>query len=157
VFDRVRATINRTTLLAPVTSRYTAALQPNVPTRVLDVADGTSNTLGFAEMAGNPDLYALGRPAGRTDEAGIWADHRNPQTFDGCDPATGSADNNSPPGPRTVAVNCSNDGEMYSFHAGGANVMLCDGSVRFLRDTVSIGVAVALITRANGEAVPGDF
>src|SRR5436190_531806 len=95
VFDRIRSTINPSTLLVPVSSRYTAALQPNTPTQVSDIADGTSNTLGFAEMAGNPQLYAIGRPVtGQTTaEAGVWADHRNPQTFDGCDPSNGNSDN----------------------------------------------------------------
>jgi prepilin-type processing-associated H-X9-DG protein len=130
-----------------------------VPTPVADIADGTSNTMGFAEMAGNPQLYAIGRPVtGQTTaEAGVWADHRNPQTFDGCDPSNGNSDNATPNGPRTAAANCANDGELYSFHSGGVNVMFMDGSVRFLRDNISIGVAVALITRANGEPVAGDF
>ena len=43
-----------------------------------------------------------------------------------------------------------------SSHTGGVNVCLGDGSVRFVRDGVNIGVWRGLSTRAGGE-VPGDF
>ena len=51
-------------------------------------------------------------------------------------------------------MNCTNNGEMYSFHTSGANVVYGDGSVRFLRQNVAIGVMAALITRAGGEVLP---
>ena len=38
-----------------------------------------------------------------------------------------------------------------SEHSGGANVAMCDGSVRFLTDTTPIDVLQALATRSNGE------
>ena len=44
--------------------------------------------------------------------------------------------------------------EMYSLHAGGANVLFADGSVHFLRDGTSIQVVAALATRAGGEVIP---
>ena len=55
-----------------------------------------------------------------------------------------------------MRVNCTNSNEIYAFHTGGANIVLGDGSVRFLAASVSIRV-VARITRAGGEAVPGDY
>jgi len=55
----------------------------------------------------------------------------------------------------TRAINCINDTEMYSFHAGGINVVMGDGSVRFLNENISIGVMV--VTRAGREVLPGDF
>jgi len=56
------------------------------------------------------------------------------------------------------AVNCTNDREVYSFHPGGANVVLADGSVRFLRADIGIRVFAQLVTRAGGEVVSGsDF
>ena len=55
-------------------------------------------------------------------------------------------------------MNCTNDGELYSFHPKGANAVFADGSVRFLGSAMSIQVLAALITRAGGEVVPdGDF
>jgi prepilin-type N-terminal cleavage/methylation domain-containing protein/prepilin-type processing-associated H-X9-DG protein len=42
-----------------------------------------------------------------------------------------------------------------SFHPGGANVVMLDGSVRFVRDGVSLLLWNALGTRAGGEVVDG--
>lgn len=50
-----------------------------------------------------------------------------------------------------------NDMGVFSFHPGGANVAMGDGSVRFLRESTSLAVLKALSTRAGGEAVPGDW
>ena len=43
-----------------------------------------------------------------------------------------------------------------STHPGGANVVLLDGSVRFVRDGIDLAVWNALGTRAGGEVVGGD-
>jgi prepilin-type processing-associated H-X9-DG protein len=101
----------------------------------------------------------MGRVTGRqVASAGIWADHRTPFVFDGCNPAdpvnSGTAGNTA--STRTMAMNCWNNEEVYSFHSGGANFVFGDGSVRFLRETITVGTMAALLTRANGEAV-GDF
>src|SRR5262249_49967914 len=41
-------------------------------------------------------------------------------------------------------------------HRGGTNACMADGSVRFIRDTVSVRVLARLATRAGGEAVGAD-
>ena len=43
-----------------------------------------------------------------------------------------------------------------SYHPGGANVVLMDGSVRFVRDSVNLSIWNALGTRAGGEVVSAD-
>ncbi|MBX9628175.1 MAG: DUF1559 domain-containing protein [Gemmataceae bacterium] len=43
-----------------------------------------------------------------------------------------------------------------SKHPGGTNVAMADGSVRFLRDSLSQPVLQAMSTRNGGEVVPGD-
>jgi prepilin-type N-terminal cleavage/methylation domain-containing protein/prepilin-type processing-associated H-X9-DG protein len=61
-----------------------------------------------------------------------------------------------------VAATESNLGDTYaavtsrSFHSGGVNVMLMDGSVRFVRNTIPLATWRALGTRAGGEVI-GDF
>ena len=49
------------------------------------------------------------------------------------------------------AVNCINQKEIYAFHTGGANVVLADGSVRFVRQSLPLDIAYAVLTRARGE------
>src|SRR5439155_15275753 len=130
------------------TTRW-GALDNNRGVRTAEVTDGLSNTLLLAEDAGRPDWWASGRPQpGRVTGAG-WADDEGNFSLHGA-----SADGLTIPGP--CAVNCSNDNEIYAFHTGGANVVLGDGSVRFLRASVNIAVVAALITRAVGEVVAPD-
>ena len=43
-----------------------------------------------------------------------------------------------------------------SNHSGGVNVGMCDGSVRFIKNTINIPTWWALGTRANGEAISSD-
>ena len=43
--------------------------------------------------------------------------------------------------------------EMYSLHPGGANVLLCDGSVRFVKETINLATWAALSSRCVGEII----
>lgn len=47
--------------------------------------------------------------------------------------------------------------EMYAEHPGGANVLMGDGSVRFVRETVHPLLWVAISTRNRGEVVSNDY
>ena len=172
VFNRIRADM-ASRLTPNPGSGWSTAFQPNVNTSFGAISDGSSNTIGFVESAGNPALYNLGKRGSATptataytttSAAGIWADHRTPLTYDACNPTTGGAftSGNAPvvnaaPLTRTRAINCSNDDEVYAFHSGGANVTRCDGSVSFVSASVSIEVIGALITRANGEVNSNDL
>jgi prepilin-type processing-associated H-X9-DG protein len=44
-------------------------------------------------------------------------------------------------------------GEMYSFHAGRANILFRDGAVHFLAPTIDIVTYAALVTRGRGESL----
>jgi prepilin-type N-terminal cleavage/methylation domain-containing protein/prepilin-type processing-associated H-X9-DG protein len=46
--------------------------------------------------------------------------------------------------------------EMYSLHPGGANVLLGDGSVRFIKQSINLLTWQALSGRANGEVISAD-
>lgn len=135
-------------------------------TRIADISDGTSNTMCIGEVAARNVLYRRGQPI--TDPAdpfgevipqqlaggGGWADPWagelwvEGRRFDGTPGTDG--------GP--CGINCSNfrGAGLYSFHAGGAHVLLCDGSVQFLNESVDAFVLAGLITSTRGE-VFGDF
>jgi prepilin-type processing-associated H-X9-DG protein len=54
------------------------------------------------------------------------------------------------------AINCSNNYAVYAFHPGGANVMMADGSSRFLKESIGIETFAALLTRQGGEVVSAE-
>jgi prepilin-type N-terminal cleavage/methylation domain-containing protein/prepilin-type processing-associated H-X9-DG protein len=123
--------------------------------RVAEIRDGTSNTLLLVEDAGRNEHWINGQLFAGTipspfDEGGAWGNC--------C--LGGSVDylyawdlvNNTYFG--SCAVNCTNAAEIYSFHDGGANVVMADGSVHFLVDATSIQVVAALLTRSGGEVIP---
>jgi prepilin-type processing-associated H-X9-DG protein len=58
------------------------------------------------------------------------------------------------PGP--CLINCSNKGA-YSFHPGGANVCLADGSVRFVSAGIAPETFAALCTMAGGEVINDNY
>jgi prepilin-type N-terminal cleavage/methylation domain-containing protein/prepilin-type processing-associated H-X9-DG protein len=45
---------------------------------------------------------------------------------------------------------------MSSYHPGGANVMMCDGSVKFLKDSTNMITVWALGSRSQGEVISAD-
>jgi prepilin-type processing-associated H-X9-DG protein len=125
-------------------------LQLNEATRPSECTDGLSNTILLVEDAGRPDHHACGQRQSGRAAGGIWADSVGPFVLTGH-----SADGLKQPGP--CAVNCSNNGAIFGFHTGGANIVLGDGSARFLRSDIDINVVAALVTRANGETLSNDF
>jgi prepilin-type processing-associated H-X9-DG protein len=122
--------------------------------RITDVTDGTSQTLIIGENSGRPHTFITGNkdvsPTPPNDYGGGWADWDNPNQMHGS-----SADGRTSPGP--CAINCTNNGGMYSFHSGGANIAFADGSVRFVQASVSMTIMAALITKNGGEVIPGDY
>jgi prepilin-type N-terminal cleavage/methylation domain-containing protein/prepilin-type processing-associated H-X9-DG protein len=60
---------------------------------------------------------------------------------------------------QAFAINAAPDFEndIRSEHGGGANVVLCDGSVHFLSEEMNLRVLAALCTRAGGEMITKDW
>jgi len=128
-----------------------------------EIRDGTSNTMLLAERVGGPNVYAKGgvtldlSPAGLPSakvaalNGGGWV---NP--FNGAGTVYGSAyvvtaANFFMDGP--CAINCTNMTYrgMFSFHPGGVNMLLCDGSVRFIGENTDAFIVGSVITRGNHE------
>jgi prepilin-type processing-associated H-X9-DG protein len=123
--------------------------------RTWDIVDGSAQTLLVVEMADKPNSWQAGKLADdRTDKpqspalSGQWAapnwNHLRSYTTDG----------KTPFGP--CAVNCSNGASIYGFHAGGANALFVDGSVRFLKAGMSQEMLISLVSYAGGEVLAPD-
>jgi prepilin-type N-terminal cleavage/methylation domain-containing protein/prepilin-type processing-associated H-X9-DG protein len=129
---------------------YRGAMPANVMTRLSDIRDGTASTMLVTEDAGRNRLWQAGRKGDRiTVGGGPWDSLYNAIEVQGS-----ASDGTSRPG--QCALNCLNDGEVYSFHPAGANALFADGSVRLLRAGLDIRVLARLITRDGGEVVSGD-
>jgi prepilin-type processing-associated H-X9-DG protein len=132
-------------LTAPPPADYRGVLVLNQMTRMLQITDGTSNTILLTEDAGRPRLWRAGRPGpDQTVLGGPWQGYNNGIILRGS-----NYDGTGAWGP--CALNCTNDREVYSFHPGGANAVFADGSVHFLPSSMSIQTLAALVTRAGGE------
>jgi prepilin-type N-terminal cleavage/methylation domain-containing protein len=131
-------------------------------TRFRDVLDGVSNTLLLVECAGRPEYWVLGRFGPQTNDNGCsnlnvtggrakgggWAD---PQNFI---PLHGFQDDGLRcAGPRPI--NITNNNEAYSFHSGGININLADGSTRFITEQIDLELYASLITKSGGEVITG--
>src|SRR5262245_14550274 len=121
----------------PVTvGGVTKYFQPDAM-RVLDITDGTAQTIMFMEDAGRPDFWDPGAPnAGYPAGNESWGDPSSRITVQvNC----GSTTNGR-------AINCNNGNEVLSFHPGGCNFALADGAVVFIRETIKGKVFQALYT-----------
>jgi len=121
---------------------------------IASVADGTSNTLIVGEVIPSRDAdsnfwHTNGGTAGTTVPLG-W----NSNTFPAADPACYLQWQavNAPLGCRYSATNKG----FVSMHAGGANFLFADGSVKFLKNTIGLPIYCALGSRNGGEVVSSD-
>ncbi len=125
---------------------------PSVMTRLRDITDGTTNTILLTEDAGRPQQWIQGKPGpDQVIQGGPWAAYNSGIILMGFDLKEQTR-------PGSCGINCTNERELYSFHAGGANAVFADGSVHFLRANIDIRVLARLVTRAGGEVVSdGDY
>ena len=130
----------------------TGVLLRNRTFRVADISDGTSSTLMATER------QFLRSPM--TTWTGALTNSTNPPLVPGFDDEgpptliltnTGeAADRRTPNNPLMHVEDAS------SRHIGGVNALLCDGSVRFIRDAISPQTWAGLGTRDGGEVL-GDY
>ena len=142
----------------PMPANTTSVLQPDMPTPITSVTDGTSNSIMLAEVAGQPIHYILGVDQGANTADWGWADPGFAFSVNGCDPTTGAIiKQTATSGNPSCVMNCNNDSEMYSFHRSGVNVVFADGSVHFLANTIDVHTIAALCTKSGGEVIPHSF
>lgn len=137
----------------------------NANITLANITDGTTNTIAIFESAGRPLCYRRGSavntdPAQSHVNAGGWCRPASDVLFAGSNQAGDTI-----PGVyvnRTNGYDVANEvysstgypsygtegtSQPYSFHNGGLNVAMGDGSVRFLDEQIAIGVISALVTR----------
>lgn len=137
----------------------------NPGVKIRDVTDGTSNTIGIVEMAGLPNPQVRGgidnlsptaqfvmgfsfsgNPPKLGNPDGFWAGRNamdfNPDSF-GTFFGLGNC-----------AINCLNWGRAWgspwSFHTGGAHVLMTDGSVQFLSESIDNITFIKMLIRNDG-------
>lgn len=140
-------------------------LVKQVKMKMRDIVDGLSNTIIVAESAGKPTGWlSVGRMnadwfASYTDDKIILAGGEY-ITADGtgwADPDAGYTVNGASStglikyGP--VMINAINASETFAFHPQGASHLFCDGSVRFIAETIDSRTYVWQCTRDGGEIV----
>jgi prepilin-type processing-associated H-X9-DG protein len=143
-----------------------AVFQFNHAVRVDDIPDGTSNTMAMGEY-----LTGIPQDEEQWDLRGVhWFDLPGfSQLYTHSGPNSSNPDSFNPerfcqhrPRLNLPCAAVSSWAEMTaasrSRHPGGVNVLLADGSVRFVRETIDLKTWQALGTIAGGEVIPpGEF
>jgi prepilin-type N-terminal cleavage/methylation domain-containing protein/prepilin-type processing-associated H-X9-DG protein len=154
-------------------------------TKIADCTDGLSNTIAIAEDAGRDSRYVSPYTEGYYDGTnarvildpdGIgpltaqrrywrWAEpdasfgvsnqinNKYRPMYCNTPYSTGCVDQN---GLKVQGNNAGANDEIFSYHPGGANFLAGDGSVKFIKDSVSLLVLRKLVTLAGGEVLSAD-
>lgn len=149
-----------------------AGLLTDSPVKISRVADGMSKTFMLFESAGRPNHYVANRKLQGvlyeeyTDlkAPGVGGGPTGYQWADGGYAADGSDGlyavlNMRPWDPHysanscglTTPMNCDNYQGVYSFHSGGCNIALGDGSVSFVTESVDPNSFISMFTRGAGD------
>lgn len=146
-----------------------AILASNAYTRLSSITDGLTNTIMIAEAAARPSRWTFGtlreQYAGGTAAFmnGPWAHSGNDIAVDGSMVTTNGnvRDANTLSTAAGVSsactVNCTNQGEIYAFHNGGANAILGDCSVKFISSSIDLKTLMLICSRADGTPIGDVF
>ncbi|MFM1801920.1 MAG: Type secretion system protein precursor [Planctomycetota bacterium] len=125
------------------------------------ITDGTSQTLAMMEMIQVPHSSGQKPPDRR---ARIWNDQAGCyQLNTRIGPNSSSPDIGQCRNALEFDAPCTNISDELSYslgarsrHPGGVNVLMCDGSVRFMKDSINIMTWQALSSMQGGEVISGE-
>lgn len=140
---------------------------------ITSITDGTSNSILCYEDAGRNETMHSDHAAYAGKTSGFAANayldpidtkgrrHWRWAEPDNTSGASKVMNNNAAPrgGPSTCPWeyhDCGPNNEWFSFHSGGANACMGDGSVRFFRDSIPLRTVYSLGTRDGGEVIAND-
>lgn len=113
---------------------------------IRDVTDGTTNTIFVGEA---PDGVHS-----------VWIGHKN--VFDQSAPINSRYSSSTswsscqvPPSSPNLGRICDFGQEFHSYHPGGSQFLLVDGSARFISENIDFLLLAALLSRSGGEVVAG--
>jgi prepilin-type processing-associated H-X9-DG protein len=143
-------------------------------TAVSEIRDGMSNTMIIAEDAGRDARFVCefaetvwdgisAPPSNRSVPQGLrrfwrWAAPANAIGV------SGSPNNKTRPmfgtlyrtSVNTVEIGAGANDEIFAYHPGGANVLMGDGSVKFLKESINVTVLRGLVTYKGREVIGSD-
>lgn len=108
-----------------------------------DITDGTTNTLLVAEKAGNDTATLGSAPCIHCSCNAIFSSHM--------DSGVGTNEASEHVGGTNWAFNTNEERAFHSFHTGGIQGVLCDGSARFFSENMSSDIRNAIGSRNGGE------
>jgi prepilin-type processing-associated H-X9-DG protein len=124
-------------------------------TNIMDILDGTSNSILVGEDCGRPNLYQTGINTGiYTPDGWGWADPDCGFSIDGV--VVGAIGTDWTVGGACI-MNCTNNSEFYSFHINSMNVCMADGSVKNIQKSITPTTLAALVTARGGDIINGDY
>jgi|GEM_PF-2454026 len=148
--------------LGPMIGNQRQPMGDNEHVPLSKISDGLSCTLLLIEQAGRPEVWRSGQKkdgAGQfgmsPNARGLWAGWGS-IAFGAASATTGETPGRGDAS--DCSVNCNNWFGIYGFHAHGANVLLCDGSVRFVGTKLDPLTFLHLTVRDDGHLIgPNDF
>ncbi|AGA27443.1 DUF1559 domain-containing protein [Singulisphaera acidiphila] len=131
----------------------------NVTRGLRDITDGSSNTVACSEVIHGPTNTNDGRGTAWYDWGVQYTHHRPPNTPipDMVYPNTYCVNTKlKAPCAATGVTWCQQDYAARSYHSGGVNVLMADGSTRFAKDSINLLTWQALASINAGEVVSAD-
>ncbi len=129
----------------------------NSRTEIRDIGDGMSNVMIFGERSSNENTLSWLAPHERIPRGAIWSGWHpgcNAPGHGSLVSVLGCISRRGLPTAFTVNGTWSSTGVASSFHPGGANVAMADGSVHFMNENIGFYTFCDLNVMDDGETTP---